>query len=251
MIKDPFKIEPVFCFFVVVNQSFQGLIGTVQVFTIEKPIVTRERQSKSYYVSAYYITKVMTAFPTDVLYPILFASVLYWAVNLNDSGVAFVLFLVIIVLTSLSAISLGFLIAAMAPSVEGANVMASPMMILQIMFAGFYINLENIPIWLRWLSNLSYVRWAFMAFAINEFKGAKFHCDSDEACLSTGEEVLKRMSFDTYTLGEAIRNVILLFIGFHLLAYIFLRVNRAKYMNVTLPKNNNNKPVDNIQNASE
>jgi len=220
-------------FFVVVNQSFQGMISTVHVFTVEKSIIMRERQAKSYFISAYYSTKVLTALPADILFPTLFASIIYWAVNLHPTVSAFFIFVAVTVLTSLAAISMGFLIAAMAPSVEASNVMASPLMILQVMFAGFYINLENIPIWLRWLSNFSYVRWAFVSFAINEFEGETFTCTQQGACIATGEQELQTLSFSGYTLGESIRNVILLIAGFHILALLFLRFNRVKYMQAT------------------
>ncbi|ETO07140.1 ATP-binding cassette superfamily, partial [Reticulomyxa filosa] len=187
-------------FFVVMNQSFQALISTVNAFTVEKAIIIRERQVLLlfkkrclylYHILAYYSTKVMTALPADIAYPLVFSSVMYWSVNLHPTAAAFFIFIAVTMLTSLSAISFGLFIAALAPSVEAANVMASPLMILQVMFAGFYININNIPIWLRWLENISYVRWAFMAFAINEFSGEHFHCDqgAGKACLATGDQV--------------------------------------------------------------
>jgi len=101
-------------------------------------------------------------------------------------------------------------------------------------FAVFYINIKNIPIWLRWLENFSYARWAFMALAINEFKGENFVCDQGpgQPCIATGQEVLDNLSFGGYSLGEPIRNLFLLWLGFHLIALFLLRINRVKYKHI-------------------
>ncbi|ETO27167.1 ATP-binding cassette superfamily [Reticulomyxa filosa] len=183
-------------FFVAINQSFGGMIGVVNTFTVEKAIVMRERQAKSYHVVSYYLTKFLTAVPIDAIYPIIFSCIMYWIVNLNPHAEQFILFIVITVLTSFTAMALGFLVASFAPNVDAANAMAPPFMILMILFGGFYINIKNIPVWLGWLQNLSSIRWAYMAFCINEFKNEKFHCSStDSACISTGEDVTSLFFF--------------------------------------------------------
>jgi ABC-type multidrug transport system permease subunit len=40
-----------------------------------------------------------------------------------------------------------------------------------MLFGGFYINLQSIPPALRWISNLSPIKWAFIGFSVNELKG--------------------------------------------------------------------------------
>ena len=65
-------------FFITINQSFGPLIGTLAVFLQERPIVTRERQSKSYHLISYYLTKLVTALPLEVLFPCIFGSIVYF-----------------------------------------------------------------------------------------------------------------------------------------------------------------------------
>ncbi|ETO29016.1 ATP-binding cassette transporter, subfamily G, member 2, group WBC protein PpABCG2 [Reticulomyxa filosa] len=179
-------------FFVAINQSFSGLMNVVTTFTLEKAIVMRERQAKSYHVVSYYLTKFLTAVPVDIFFPVLFSCVMYWIVNLNPTAQSFFIFIVTTVLTTFTAMALGFIVAAFAPSVDAANAVGPPIMVLMILFGGVFINIKNVPVWLSWLQNLSSIRWSYMAFCINEFKHEKFHCSASEQsfCIKNGEDVL-------------------------------------------------------------
>ena len=59
-----------------------------------------------------------------------------------------------------------------------------------ILFGGFYINIESLPVWLRWVQYLSLMRFAFEGLCVNEMKDLVFSCDDIEeggACVETGE----------------------------------------------------------------
>jgi len=133
--------------------------------------------------------------------------------------------------TSLSAAALGFLIGSMAPNAIAASSMATPFMILSILFGGFYINSASIPVWLGWLKNLSTIHWSFVAFCVNEFEGQTFTCEasSEKACIQYGYEELQFLSFKKFTTWEAILYLAILLVGFHIIAYLILRFNRTKY----------------------
>ena len=57
-----------------------------------------------------------------------------------------------------------------------AQAFAPIVVVLMILFGGFYINVDSLPVWLAWLQYLSIMRWAFMGLAVNEFTGATFSC---------------------------------------------------------------------------
>ena len=58
-------------------------------------------------------------------------------------------------------------------------------MVLMILFGGFYANSDNIPNWIGWLENLSFIKWAFTALVINEFEDRTFRCD-ELPCIENG-----------------------------------------------------------------
>lgn len=223
-------------FFVTINQSFGALFNTINTFVEEKPIVMRERQSFSFHLSAYYITKVLTAMPIDIMTPLLFSCIVYWIVGLNPDPEAFLIFCGITLSVTLGAIGIGFCVGSKAPSVKAASAMGPPVMILQLMFAGFYLNISNIPVWLRWISNLSVIQWAFGAYILNEFTGKTFDCDDisgTDGCTETGEQVIELLSFEDHVLWENFLYLFALTIGFHALAFTILSLGGIKYMQVT------------------
>ena len=156
--------------------------------------------------------------------------ILYWAVGLNDNPDRFGMFLLIIILESLAALGLGLIVSSIAPTIEAANALGPPIVIVLLLFGGFYINIESLPLGSRWVCYISLLKWAFQALAINEFKGEHFTCkESDLSCQQTGEVVLDGLSFGSDTVGEGLLGLFLVFIGYNLIAYVFLRLSRRRY----------------------
>ena len=70
---------------------------------------------------------------------------------------------------------------------------------------------------------------------VNEFSGKTMNCNDipeNQACLTTGSEVLSRYSFDRFTEAECILAIFFIGISFHLLAYLSLRRNKPTYQNI-------------------
>jgi len=116
------------------------MISTLNVFIGEKVMVMRERQAHCYYLWIYYLTKMLTQTPVDLVVPALFASIVYWIAGLNPDPAAFAMFVFLTILISLSAVGIGSMVGACAPNIDAANAMAPLIMVLMILFGGFYIN---------------------------------------------------------------------------------------------------------------
>ena len=221
-------------FFMCILQSMGPIINTVQGFCLEKSIVMRERQNKSYALGIYYISTFLSTLPIQIIFPVIFGAILYWIVGLNPDPTRFLWFLLITILTNFASIGLGFLCGCVAPSVEAATTIGQTLVALMILFSGFFIHTDSLPVWLRWLTYISTIRWSFMAFMINEFKDETGYggCDERTVCITTGNEVLHGFAFNDWEVGEPILYIAILLGSFHILAFIMLKVNRIKYMDV-------------------
>ena len=222
-------------FFICINSSFGSMFPTLKKFAIEKEIVLKERASKSYQASSFYLAKFLSSVPIEFGISILYTSIIYWAIGLNHSGSAYFSFLVIICCLSLCSSGMGLFLSASTPDIHTATSLASPLMIIFLLFGGFYANLETMPIWIGWLQYFSFINWGFQGLIINEFSGKTMNCNDipeNQACLTTGSEVLSRYSFDRFTEAECILAIFFIGISFHLLAYLSLRRNKPTYQNI-------------------
>lgn len=183
-------------FFFTINQTFGNAIGVLNTFGKEMVVVERERASKSYSLSAYYIAKMVAELPFNLLGPIVFGSIVYFLVGLNPEPEAFLCFIIILILVSCCAVGLGLAVTSASPSPEAAVALAPIIVVLMILMGGFYINIESLPEGIRWVPNLSIMRHAFEGLVINEFEGVELSCkdvDDGDACIETGEEVIDRL----------------------------------------------------------
>ena len=227
-------------FFICINQAFGCLFPTLKKFAVEKEIVFKERENKSYYCSAFYLSKFLSTFPLELSIVYGYSSIVYWAVGLNNDIIAFISFLIIITFVVLSSMGLGMLISSISKNMNSALALASPCMILMVLFGGFYSNLSNMPVWISWLQYASFMSWAFQGFIINEYTDKTLECfdiNENEPCLTTGEQVLSRYSFDVYSKIQCMIFLAVIGISFHILSYLVLRYKKPKYQQIKIMDN--------------
>jgi ABC-type multidrug transport system permease subunit len=83
-------------------------------------VLTKERSTGTYRLSAYFVGKVLAETPLELVMPILFSVITYWMVGLADDGGSFVFFVVIMCLFVLMGSGVGLLIGAIMVDVKKA-----------------------------------------------------------------------------------------------------------------------------------
>jgi len=215
-------------FFIVINQAFNNVIAVLNTFPSEKIIVNRERSGRAYNTLSYFFAKVIVELPLNLLPTIIFGLIVYYLVEFQG-GMRFLYFMLIIMMQNFVACSLGLAISALSPTVEFANAAGPPLVIIGILFGGFYISVDSLPIVANWIPYLSMFKWGFEALMINEFTGLEFECDPSGNCQKYGEEVLEFVGFGHHTTNYAVFGLGMLLVAYLFCAFLILHFNVMTY----------------------
>jgi len=214
-------------FFIGVNCAFNGLFAVLNTFPKEKNIVNTERANRAYGITPYFLGKFFVEIPARIFPAFVYGSILYFLVGLNPDR--FPQFLGIAMSVSLTSASLGLLVSAAMPTLEAALAVGPLIVIIMILFGGFYIDVESLPAVADLVPYLSIMRWSFQSFAINEYEGLVFECVPGKKCLQTGEQVLASLGFGGKGLDYSLGGLYLCCTGFIVMAYIVLLRSKAEY----------------------
>ena len=177
-----------------INTAMASLTKTCQIFPTEKTIVAEERAGGAYSVAPYLASKLTAELPISAAFPLAFGCIVYPLTGLQPGLGRFMRFLSIVTLESFASSALGLTVGSVAPSPEAAAAMGPAIMVIFIVFGGYYVNPDNVPKPLRWVPKASLIRWAFQALCINEFSGLTFDVEK-KGDIATGEQALERLSF--------------------------------------------------------
>ena len=186
---------------IVLIQSFSAF-DQLLLFPKERSLYLHESNGGMYPTSAYYMSRSLVELVTIVLFALTSACISYEMFGLNDgSGDARVEFYMMIVAVTVAGASFLTLIGTMCKSFEQTNAVAATMLIVLMLFDGNWINRRNIPVYYRWLPEVSFMGYAVEGAVASDFKRHTFACTeravAEEGCVPlTGNQYLRMLDFD-------------------------------------------------------
>ncbi|CAK7269542.1 FAD-dependent urate hydroxylase [Sporothrix epigloea] len=157
-------------FFVLALFGFSTLTS-LNVFSSERLLFTRERANGYYSPLTYFAAKVLfDILPLRILPPVLMGAIIYPMTGLVPDVEHFVVFILVLVLFNLAASGICLFIGIVCKDASVANLIGSLVMLFSLLFAGLLLNHDKIPPAAVWLQYLSIFHYAFEALIVNEVR---------------------------------------------------------------------------------
>ncbi|KAJ7318627.1 ATPase [Desmophyllum pertusum] len=229
-------------FFIVTSTSFSSLQGVIFVFPVELPVFLREHKNGMYRTDVYYLAKTLAEIPIFIVSPLLLISISYWMIGLRADFWHFVICFGIIVLVTNVAVSFGYIISTIAPTITAATSLGPPLMLPLLIFGGFFLKNTTVPVYFVWLKYISWFMYGFEALIINQWKdyghidcglnttavplqamnGSSGGMGGGGFCIPDGNAAIKFLGFKEDNMLFDIYCLIALLVGFRLISFLFL-----------------------------
>lgn len=212
-----------FLFFSTIYFSLTA-ISCTGAFVKQRQLFRREITAKYYGVTAYYASVFCCdMLPLRVVPPLLFCSISYWLVGLQDKADRFLVFVLLMVLTHTTAAALCLAVSAGAASVSQANLISVLLLAFSMTFGGLFLNNET-PGVMTSLRKGSFMHYAFQGLAGNEFRGLDLVFNPKDAgeFAIDGDVLLTNYGMDSSRLGADVIAVVCFFAGFCLAGFVLV-----------------------------
>jgi len=222
----------VFSFFCCVNQGVFGALILLNSLPRERLLVLRERAAGTYYVSAYFVSKLLVEGLAQLPFPIIFSLTVYWLIGFQDYAGKFFGFATLMLLCHFSALSLAIAISALARTTDRSVVILPLVLELCRLFGGFYLSPAQLPGYFVWLSALSYLKYSYVGSSLNELTGLTYNCTKSQLAVSgneticpitSGNQTIYTLGFESMTAPKCGGILLSYIFGFFIISYLGIR----------------------------
>eukprot|EP00522_Entomoneis_paludosa_P006385 CAMPEP_0172451976 /NCGR_PEP_ID=MMETSP1065-20121228/9768_1 /TAXON_ID=265537 /ORGANISM="Amphiprora paludosa, Strain CCMP125" /LENGTH=650 /DNA_ID=CAMNT_0013203947 /DNA_START=259 /DNA_END=2211 /DNA_ORIENTATION=+ len=204
-----------------------SMFGTAQpallAFPSERPVFLREYSTNHYSVSAYFMSRLsMEAFVTGL--QVMISNLLtYFMINFQ---IGFGAYFGTIYTLAMGSTALAVLLGASLENPAMAQEMLPILFVPQMLFAGFFVVPELIPVWLRWARYLCTLTYALRILMVGEFED----CDpSNPAANDNCNNLLDTVDAEPDDTWWNWLVLIALFLFFRLMALFVLQRKATKF----------------------
>jgi ABC-type multidrug transport system ATPase subunit len=150
--------------------AISGMFGAAQPlllrFPLDRGIFLREYSTCTYGAVPYALSKSMVELPQSLLNSVIVWGSCYAVMGLHGNFIDYVL---IFWITGMAASSVALLVGSVAANAEVASQAAPAIFVPQLLFAGFFIKIDNVPVFLRWVQYICALKYGMNLFLLNEF----------------------------------------------------------------------------------
>jgi ABC-type multidrug transport system ATPase subunit/ABC-type multidrug transport system permease subunit len=207
------------------------MITTFEVYklSIDIQLFDRERGEGVIGVSSFLVSRRLARFLTeDLPVPLVYSTIFYLMAGFRLIPGQFAIFFSIVFILQFVAVHFSMLAIAISRNYATAALIANMVCSMQTLACGFFIQISNMPIYLRWIRYINFAYYAFGALCSNEFGGRFYDCPSHDInapeCIPyTGKFVMKSLGFKEHWILIPILACITIGIVFYIMAGLVLK----------------------------
>ncbi|CAG0879456.1 unnamed protein product [Darwinula stevensoni] len=204
------------------HASCQNALAVFNAFCEELPVFLRENQSGMYRTDAYFISKVVAEFPFSIFFPAVFTAVTYFMIGLNEKIERFLVCTLIMIIVANVSTAFGYMISCVTRSIGLALTVGPPILVPYMLFGGFFINNNSIPVYFIWLKYISWFYYGNEALMINQWKDLEIDCGDSIGCPPSGDAILEYFHFDKDNELRDILVLVVMVVVYNLIAFLSL-----------------------------
>ncbi|XP_019882321.1 ATP-binding cassette sub-family G member 1 isoform X3 [Camponotus floridanus] len=213
-----------FLFFNMLFLMYTSMTITILSFPLELPVLLKENFNRWYSLKSYYLAITLSDIPFQIIFCVMYVTIVYFSTSQPADMTRFLMFLSTCLLISFVAQSVGFVVGA-AMNVQNGVFLAPVMSVPFLLFSGFFVSFDAIPIYLRWITYLSYIRYGFegTALTIYGYGREKLKCFQVYCHFKNPEMTLEELDMLDADFTLDILALLLIFVVLRIAAYFFLR----------------------------
>lgn len=187
-------------------------------------MLVREHLNQWYSLKAYYLAKTLADIPFQIIFPLLYLVTVYYMTNQPMSMERFGMLLGVTICMSLVAQGIGLLVGA-AFSIQVAVFVAPACTIPFLLFSGFFVNLNSIPVYMRWIADVSFFRYGFAGsmLSIYGYDRPPLTCSQPYCHFRYADKFLEQFDFAQSSYYLSVVGLLVFFFVVRVAGYIVLR----------------------------
>lgn len=227
------------------------LFGVASHFHDQWNVTIREIKNNVYSVNCYFLAKVIAEVPQNILFPTFTVTIIYWLSNLNPNFNVYAIITSIVVMASNASVGFGTFLAIITPNIDSTVGLIGPIFFPLLLFSGFLINTNSIPVYFVWIKYISWIYYANESIVITLWSnvaeiGCKYNFTNqtltnatlekilNTKCLLTGNDVLNELSINKKNLELDIIMVVVFTMVFYVLAGMVLYLKSKSFKPKTI-----------------
>lgn len=150
-------------FSILIHHVMTSMMLNVLTFPMEMSILIKEHFNRWYSLKAYYVSVNLLDIPVAGFSCLLFTAIVYPLTGQPMEWIRFIMFNFTSLLVVFIAQSVGYMVGAVFNVVNGTFV--GPVLVVpMMMFSGFGVTIKDIPTYLQWGADLSYLRYGLEGY---------------------------------------------------------------------------------------